>query len=101
VTRDTDIGEDNDPRLDGSAAAGIFQEVFAHEMSAARGACTGCGGVAPLGAQHLYMAPRAPGAVLRCHACGTILMVLIRGGGRYRLALSGLLWIEMEDPAAT
>jgi hypothetical protein len=42
-------------RLDGNAAAGILREVFLQDLSAARGACAGCGAVAPMGSQHLYM----------------------------------------------
>jgi Family of unknown function (DUF6510) len=84
-------------RLDGNAAAGILREVFTHEMSGARGACASCGRVAAMGAQHLYMYPGAPGAVLRCSACSGVLLVLVHGGGRYRLGLPGLMWVEMRD----
>jgi hypothetical protein len=84
-------------RLDGNAAAGILREVFVHELSAARGACASCGGIAPLGGQHLYMYPLSPGAVLRCATCQEILIVLVHAGGRYRLGLRGLTWLEMPD----
>ena len=84
-------------RLDGNAAAGILREVFVHELSAARGACASCGAVAQLGRQHLYMYPRSPGAVLRCTTCQDVLMVLVHAGGRYRLGLRGLTWLEMPD----
>jgi Family of unknown function (DUF6510) len=87
-------------RLDGNAAAGLFQEVFVHELTAARGACAACGAVGQMGAQHLYMAPRAPGAVLRCATCEGVLMVVVHAGGRYRLGLQGLAWLEMQEPAA-
>ena len=82
-------------RLDGNAAAGILREVFVHELSAARGACASCGGIAPLGSQHLYMYPLSPGAVLRCATCQDVLMVVVHAGGRYRLGLPGLTWLEM------
>ncbi len=84
-------------RLDGNAAAGILREVFVHEMSAARGACAACGTIAPLGSQHLYMYPLSPGAVLRCTTCQEVLMVLVHAGGRYRLGLRGLTWLEILD----
>jgi hypothetical protein len=86
-------------RLDGNAAAGILREVFTGEMTAARGACASCGTVGAMGGQHLYMYPRAPGAVVRCSACHEVLMVLVHGGGRYRLGLQGLVWLEVLDPA--
>ncbi len=84
-------------RLDGNAAAGILREVFVHELSAARGACASCGAVAQMGSQHLYMYPLSPGAVLRCTACQDVLMVFVHAGGRYRLGLRGLTWLEMPD----
>ena len=84
-------------RLDGNAAAGILREVFVHEMSAARGACAACGTIAPLGSQHLYMYPLSPGAVLRCTICQEVLMVFVHAGGRYRLGLRGLTWLEILD----
>jgi hypothetical protein len=84
-------------RLDGNAAAGILREVFVHELSAARGACASCGTIAQMGSQHLYMYPLSPGAVLRCTTCQDVLMVLVHAGGRYRLALRGLTWLEMPD----
>ena len=56
-------------RLDGNAAAGIFRELFVHEMTVARGACASCGSIAQMGAQELYMFPLSPGAVLRCNRC--------------------------------
>jgi hypothetical protein len=88
-------------RLDGNAAAGLLQEIFVHELTAAVGECSGCGAVGEVGAQHLYMTPRSPGAVLRCAACGSVLMVIVHAGGRFRLALQGLVWLELRDsPAA-
>lgn len=83
-------------RLDGNACAGLLREVFAYDLTAAGGACAGCGSVAPIGAQHLYGYPGGPGAVLRCHACESVLMVVVHGGGRYRVAAPGLTWIEIE-----
>ena len=84
-------------RLDGNAAAGILREVFVHDLSAARGACAACGTIAPLGSQHLYMYPLSPGAVLRCTICQEVLMVFVHAGGRYRLGLRGLTWLEILD----
>ena len=84
-------------RLDGNAAAGLLREVFANEITDARGACASCGAVGEMGAQHLYMFPLSPGAVLRCSACEGVLMVMVHAGGRVRLGLQGLVWLEMQD----
>jgi len=85
-------------RLDGNAAAGMLRELFARDVSAARGACACCGAIALLGSQHLYMYPRSPGAVLRCATCQDVLMVVADIAGRYRIGLRGLAWLEMPDP---
>jgi hypothetical protein len=87
-------------RLDGNAAAGMLREVFAYDLSAARGACASCGAIAQMGGQHLYRYPLSPGAVLRCQACENILMVFVNGGGRYRFGMQGLKWLEIRDAGA-
>lgn len=84
-------------RLDGNAWAGLLRELFVHDMTAASSACAGCGAVAPIGAQPLYDYPDGPGAVLRCRSCEAVLMVVVHAGGRYRLAASGLRWVEIAD----
>jgi hypothetical protein len=84
-------------RLDGNAMAGYLQELFVPEVTRTRGACASCGAVAEIGADMLYMYPHAPGAVLRCRLCESVLMVLVHGGGRFRLGLPGLSWLEMKD----
>ena len=86
-------------RLDGNAAAGMLREVFVHELTAARGACASCGAVAQMGSQHLYMYALSPGAVLRCKTCQAVLMVFVHAGGRYRLGLRGLAWLEIPESA--
>ena len=87
-------------RLDGNAAAGMLREVFAYDLSAARGACAACGAIGQIGSQHLYMYPLSPGAVLRCNTCQAVLMVFVHAGGRYRLGLRGLSWLEIPDSLA-
>jgi Family of unknown function (DUF6510) len=87
--------EDADLRVDGNAVAGLFREVFALEVSTARARCEGCGTIAPLGAEPVY--DQAPGAVLRCRGCDDVLVVLVRGGGRYWLGTPGTTWIEIPE----
>jgi hypothetical protein len=89
--------DDTQLRLDGNAAAGVLQDVFVMEVTSARGACESCGTIAEIGSAPLYMFPHAPGAVLRCRNCETVLMVVMHGGGRFRLGMPGLAWLEMTD----
>lgn len=91
--------DDASLRLDGNACAGLLAEIFAAELTAARGACAACGAVARIGAQHLYDHPRGPGAVIRCASCEHVLMVVVDTGARYRLGVQGLTWLEIEKPA--
>lgn len=89
--------DETESRLDGNAAAGVLREIFVREMSSARGKCATCGRIAEIGRQHLYMSPLSPGAVLRCSNCEQVVMVLVHGGGRYRLGLTGLTWLEIPE----
>ena len=79
--------------LDGNAAAGILSEVFALEVTGARGCCGGCGNIAQLGEAMAFV--EAPGVVIRCRACESVLLVLVRGDGRYWLGAQGMTWIEL------
>ena len=83
-------------RLDGNACAGLLAEIFGQDLTAARGACAGCGAVGQIGAQHLYGYPTGPGAVLRCGSCQSVLMVVVDAGTRYRLGVQGLAWLEIQ-----
>ncbi len=89
--------DDTELRLDGNAAASVLRDVFVYDITAARGACGSCSAVAQMGSQHLYMRPLSPGAVLRCQGCENILMVLVHAGGRYRIGMQGLKWLEILD----
>jgi len=58
--------------LDGNAAAGRLQEIFALEITSARIQCETCGSIGAVGSLHLYAAPM--GAVLRCTHCDDVLI---------------------------
>ena len=79
--------------LDGNGAAGMLSEVFALELTAARGRCDGCGNVAALGEARAYV--DAPGLVMRCRDCDNVLLVLVRSPERYWLGVQGVTWLEL------
>jgi Family of unknown function (DUF6510) len=79
--------------LDGNGAAGRLSEVFSLELTAARGRCDSCGNVAELGEARAFV--DAPGLVICCRACEGVLLVLVRGEGRYWLGLQGMTWLEL------
>jgi hypothetical protein len=80
--------------LDGNGAAGRLSEVFALEVTSARGRCSGCGNVGAIGEAKAYL--DAPGLVLRCRSCDNALVVLVRAGDRYVLGLQGMSWVELR-----
>lgn len=55
--------------LDGNALAGLLEEVFGTEMTAARRRCQSCGTRSAIGAHRAY---RGAGAVLRCPVCSDV-----------------------------
>ena len=82
--------------LDGNAIAG---ELFAHfgtEMTTAKGDCAHCGTRAQIAELLVYT--RAPGAVVRCRACGQVVMVLVEIRGAVRINLD---WFKLLEPPAT
>jgi hypothetical protein len=88
-------------KLDGNAMAGLLHEVFVDDVTAARGACASCGSIADIGAQQAFMYPTSPGAVLRCAACESVLMVIVHTRTTVRVGFEGLAWIELSQPPTT
>jgi len=54
---------------DGNGAAGLLQEVFLAEVTAAHRICQSCRAERPIGAHPAY---QGPGVVLRCPECGDV-----------------------------
>ena len=73
--------------LDGNAAAGVLQEIFAMEMTTSVGMCDNCGTAGEIGEAHLY---RGAGLVLRCPHCDATLMKIVTTGSRSWLDVRGL-----------
>jgi hypothetical protein len=62
--------------LDGNAIAGSLYEAFGAEMTARAGTCRSCGAIGPIAQLRVYLC--APGAVARCPACGSVVLVVIQ-----------------------
>jgi hypothetical protein len=84
-----------DSHVDGNALGGLMLDVFGREMTDARGCCAGCGAITPLGA--LVAFTRAPGDVLRCPACGTVMLVAVRVPTGVRVSLAAVRWVEPAE----
>jgi hypothetical protein len=92
-TRPTATADDR--RLDGNAIGGLLREIFAMEMTVAKGTCASCGAVNEVGRVHVYV--DAPGTVVRCPGCQQVLMRVVRGGGRYWVDLTGMRCLEFAE----
>jgi hypothetical protein len=61
--------------LDGNAIAGQLVEVFGAELTTATGVCASCGASGLVAELEVYL--QAPGTVVRCRSCTSVLMVLV------------------------
>lgn len=93
VASRTDVAE----WVDGNDIAGPARELFAVDLTAARGRCVTCGREAMVAEAHVYS--RAPGIVARCAGCGSVLLRLVRAPDRAWLDLRGLSYLEIPIPA--
>lgn len=80
--------------VDGNALGGLFHDLFGREMTDQLGCCASCGAVNPLAA--LLAFRQAPGDVVRCAACGEVIMVAVSRGDRVRVSFESLRWIEVR-----
>lgn len=76
-------------RLDGNAAAALLAEAFDAEMTLAPVACPSCGSRSWMGECHAYL--EAPGTVLRCRSCESVLLAVVRRGPTVCVDLRGVL----------
>jgi hypothetical protein len=83
-------------RLDGNVLAGALREVFAVDLTTARGRCAGCGQDNVLADVVVYVA--GPGAVARCPGCESVVLRLARGPGHAWLDLRGMVSLQVELP---
>ena len=83
--------------VDGNAIGGLLIDVFGTEMTAASSTCATCGASRPVAELVVYR--RAPGTVVRCRTCGSILMVLVRRTDVTSVDLSGLASLSQPGSA--
>ena len=86
----------NEMKLDGNAVAGTLEQMFAFEVTTGIGTCANCGAVGAVGAASVYS--QAPGIVVRCPACESVLLRLAsdEGGSRYWLEMTGVRSLEVR-----
>jgi len=81
--------------LDGNAIGGLLHEVFGAEMTTAMGVCADCGAAGPVSELVVYL--QAPGTIVRCRSCSSILMVMVDVRGTRCIDLRGLAELESDS----
>src|SRR5215470_13537329 len=83
--------------LDGNAIGGLLIDVFGGEMTAVSGTCGTCGATGPVAELVVYL--EAPGTVVRCRVCGSVLMVFVKAHGMTCVDLAGLASLDQPGTA--
>ena len=79
--------------LDGNAIGGLLLEVFGTELTAAQGTCGSCGAQRPVAELAVYL--RAPGTVVRCPSCDSVLMTFVEVRAIWSVDMRGLAELEL------
>jgi len=82
--------------LDGNAIGGLLIDVFGADMTAATTICGTCGASRPVAELVVYR--RAPGTVVRCRTCDSILMIFIARHAMIGVDLSGMA--SLDEPGS-
>jgi uncharacterized protein DUF6510 len=82
------MNSDIDDYLDGNAAAGELSNIFAMDVTAAKGQCAHCGAIKRFAEARVYM--RCPGLVARCSVCQQVLLRLVSARERVFFDLRGM-----------
>jgi hypothetical protein len=85
----------SDTHLDGNSIGGLLRELFGREMTNQRACCDACGTVNPLGMARVYV--DAPGDVVRCGSCGTVVLVAVALPTGVRISFQALRWVELAE----
>jgi uncharacterized Zn finger protein len=85
--------------VDGNAIGGLLIDVFGAEMTAANSTCRICG--ASRSVAELVVYQRAPGTVVRCRTCGSVLMVFVKAHGVTCVDLDGLASLGQSETGLT
>jgi hypothetical protein len=82
-------------RLDGNAAAGVLRELFAVDTTTADATCGGCGNIGPVGGMFEY--GQEMGVVLRCPACASPVVRIVRTNAAKYVDFSGLRLLRISQ----
>jgi Family of unknown function (DUF6510) len=83
-----------DAALDGNAIGGMLLDIFGVELTDATTQCAHCGATRPLAELRVYL--RAPGIVVRCTSCESVVMVFAEIRGVTGVDLRGLARLDVS-----
>jgi len=81
--------------VDGNAIGGLLIDVYGTEMTAAISTCGTCGASRPVAELVVYQ--QAPGTVVRCRTCSSILMVFVKAHGVICVDVAGLASLSQAE----
>lgn len=79
--------------LDANAVAGMLEEMFGTDMTAAESRCGTCGRDGEVGTLLAFM--NAPGVVLRCPVCSTVMMRMVKTPRGTLFEAKGFAFVRM------
>jgi hypothetical protein len=85
----------SDTHLDGNAVGSLLSDLFGREMTNQRACCDACGTINPLATARVYV--DAPGHVVRCANCGTVVFVAVTVPTGVRVSFQALRWVELTE----
>jgi hypothetical protein len=94
-----DVSDLTDRMLDGNVAGGALAMLFGADVTAVPGRCAHCSTMNMVGAMQAYV--EAPGMVLRCPACGGVVIRVVETPDSTYLDLRGLAYLRFERHTTT
>ena len=82
-----------DLTVDANAIGGMLATVFGADVTGSPGQCAHCHTVSVVGTMRVYM--RGPGVVVRCTACGQVVMRMVRTPTATYLDVSGASFVRI------
>ncbi|HTP02154.1 MAG TPA: DUF6510 family protein [Anaerolineales bacterium] len=79
--------------LDANAVAGLFQDIFGVEMTAAPTECAHCGAEGEMGT--LLAFTHGPGIVLRCPSCENVILRITQTPDAYYVDARGAVYLRL------
>ncbi len=80
--------------LDANAIAGLMEEIFGTEMTAAPTGCAGCGNQTEIGALLAFV--QGPGYTLRCPDCKQVVMRIVQTPDSYFVDARGAAYVRLR-----